>query len=182
MSYSITGAAQLLVDNFSLLEGMNCDDGVLDLACGRGRNGLFLAERNIAVTFADHNESDLQQVAEILKAKNFPGCCRLVDLEAPNRNPLADSQYDGILVFNYLHRPLMPSIKRSTNRGGLIFYETFTVDQPRFGRPVNPDFLLEPGELLDCFGDWDVLHYFEGIKQNPERSVASVIVRRPQKG
>jgi hypothetical protein len=102
-----------------------------------------------------------------------------VDFEAADSDPLQGKCFNAVLVFNYLHRPLMPSIRQVINPGGLIFYETFTVNQRQFGRPSNPDFLLQPQELRSYFEDWEVMHYFEGEKQEPARAVASIIARRP---
>ena len=61
-------------------------------------------------------------------------------------------------------------------------YETFTKDQVRFGRPHNPEFLLKPGELLDWFGEWQRIHYFEGVRENPPRAVAQLVARKPADG
>jgi hypothetical protein len=64
----------------------------------------------------------------------------------------------------------------------LLIYETFTVEQRKFGKPRNPDFLLNPGELLKLFKDWEVIHFFEGIKENPRRAVAQLVCRKPAPG
>ena len=101
-----------------------------------------------------------------------------MDLEEGEENPLPEETYTGIMVFRYLHRPLMPNIKKALQGGGILLYETFTVDQPRFGRPHNPDFLLKPGELLSWFGDWDIIHHFEGIKEKPKRAIAQLVCRK----
>jgi SAM-dependent methyltransferase len=57
------------------------------------------------------------------------------------RRRLGDD-YDGIIVTNYLHRPLLPAIARALAPGGVLIYETFARGNERFGRPRNPDFLL----------------------------------------
>ena len=101
-----------------------------------------------------------------------------VDLEGKGINPLPEESYGGILVFNYLHRPLIPCIKKALKDGAILIYETFTTDQPRFGKPHNPDFLLKPGELRKWFKDWRIIHYFEGIKHDPERSVAQIVCQK----
>lgn len=102
-----------------------------------------------------------------------------VDLEQEGVNPLPADTFGAILVFRYLHRPLVPFIKDGLKGGGLLFYETFTIEQPPFGKPHNPDFLLMPGELHGWFQDWDVIHSFEGILDNPKRAVAQIICRKP---
>ena len=63
--------------------------------------------------------------------------------------PLAGLQFDGVIVTNYLHRPLFPRILDALSPTGLLVYETFAAGNERFGKPSNPDFLLRPGELLD---------------------------------
>lgn len=155
---------------------------VLDLACGGGRNGLYLTQQDLPVVFADRRKEALAQVAD------EPGgdkALRLwqVDLETGEDNPLAGAQFGAILVFRYLHRPLMPAIAEAIAPGGVVMYETFTVDQPRHGRPTNPDFLLRHGELPGYFPDWEQLHHFEGEAVNPAsenvQAFAQLIARKP---
>lgn len=102
-----------------------------------------------------------------------------VDLEQEGVNPLSPDTYGAILVFRYLHRPLVPCIRKGLKEGGLLFYETFTIEQPPFGKPHNPDFLLNPGELHGWFQDWDIVHSFEGILEDPKRAVAQIVCRKP---
>lgn len=177
MSHSNADASRLLVDSLSLFNHTG-EVTVLDLACGKGRNGLLLAAAGISVCFADRDQAALDHVAAALERGQLPGTCWLLDLEVPGVNPLAGKQFDAVLVFNYLHRPLMPAIKESINRGGLIFYETFTAAQAKLGRPTNPEFLLQPGELKSWFEDWELLHYSEGEQEDPRRAVASLVARR----
>lgn len=172
-------ASPLLVENLTLIENLTFRYGVLDLACGSGRNGLHLARQNINVTFADYNPDSLASIQETLESEGLPGQCRLVDFEQGNDEPLDGSLFDACLVFNYLHRPLMRHIKECIVPGGLLFYETFTVRNRRFGRPSNPDFLLEEKELRNEFNDWDTLHYFEGDQSQPARAIAQLIARKP---
>ena len=184
MSHSIASASELLVENLSLFENLNSGNGVLDLACGNGRNGLLLLQNNIAVTFADNNKRALNNVdtsISALRSNNLELANAEwweVDLEQAGVKPLENRCFDAVLVFNYLHRPLLPAVKQVISKAGLIFYETFTVHQTKFGRPSNPDYLLKENELLDAFKDWEVIKYFEGIKTNPERAVASLIARK----
>jgi tellurite methyltransferase len=102
-----------------------------------------------------------------------------VDLEIPGGNPLPEGRYGAILVFRYLHRPLIPLIRKALRPSGLLLYETFTAAQPRFGRPHNPAFLLQERELRKWFEDWEVIHYFEGIKDDPPRAIAQIVCRKP---
>lgn len=184
MTHSNTSAAKLLVANLSLLEALCIDTGVLDLACGNGRNGELLVRRGLPVTFADRDAGSLRQVRATAGQDGQDGQdgkVRLwqVDLEAPGSEPLRDKRFDAVLVFNYLHRPLLPALREVVRPGGLLFYETFTTAQRAYGRPRNPDFLLRPGELQETFADWDILHDFAGELPDPTRAVASLIARKP---
>ena len=186
MSHSNASVATLVAENFTLLKDMDISNGVLDLASGNGRNGLFLVEHHIPVIFADNNEAALEAVNVALSelgTQGELGTTWLVDLEAVGEQPLANKQFDGILVFNYLHRPLFSNIRKAVTPGGLVFYETFTEDQRQFGRPTNPDFLLKKQELYEALQDWQVLHYFEGEvtnSSNSTKAVASLIARKPE--
>lgn len=166
------------------LLGLSSKGPVLDLACGGGRNGLYLLSRGVPVVFADIRADALEQISEALAGQG-PTSVELwqVDLEDAGSSPLAGRLFSAIMVFRYLHRPLMPSIRDAICPGGLLIYETFTVEQPNYGRPKNPDFLLQPGELLQCFGDWQVLHSFEGIegsgKPGEKRAIAQIVARKP---
>ncbi|WP_068545976.1 class I SAM-dependent methyltransferase [Thalassotalea crassostreae] len=148
----------------------------LDLACGNGRNGRYLVSQGLDVVFADIKPSE--DPLPLDKATFWQ-----VDFEQPSTSPLTGKSFSSILVFNYLHRPLMASIKQAIQPGGLIVYETFTTEQPQFGRPTNPKFLLKPKELLEHFDDWQVLHYFEGIVDKEDSSnkkaIAQIVARKP---
>ncbi len=170
--------SRLLMENFHLLQTTGLTKGVLDLACGKGRNGLFLLHNNIPVTFADNNPAALQYVAEQAEKEPTESQCWLVDLEIENQNTIECKCFDAILVFNYLHRPLIEPIKNAVTSGGYLFYETFTIQQRKFGRPQNLNYLLEPGELRSWLDGWHVVHYFEGEMDSPMRAIASVVARK----
>jgi SAM-dependent methyltransferase len=86
---------------------------------------------------------------------------RCADIEA-GPWPYAGQQFAGIVVANYLHRPLIPRLLEALAPGGVLIYETFAAGNERFGRPSNPDFLLRPGELLEAVrGRLNVIAYEE---------------------
>jgi SAM-dependent methyltransferase len=129
---------------------------VLDVACGSGRHARLFLQRNLKVTAIDRDPHDIPG-ARFIQA----------DIEkAPW--PLAGEQFDGIVVTNYLHRPLFDILKGSLKEGGTLIYETFMVGNERFGRPSNPAFLLRPGELLEAFADLGVLGFEEGDVTSPK--------------
>jgi SAM-dependent methyltransferase len=168
-----------LTDHLELLKKLDRSLPVLDLACGNGRNGLALAAQGVSVVFADRSAESLQIVEHHLLEAGLPGRTWQVDLEQADINPLAGQRYAAVLGFRYLHRPLFPSLLESVTPGGVVIYQTFTIEQRRFGRPRNPDFLLQPGELQEYFEDWETIHYFEGVVQDPERAIARIVARKP---
>jgi hypothetical protein len=163
---------------------------ILDLACGQGRNGLFLSSRNLPVVYADRNADALAKVEssldEIGLVSRDQSELFQVDLEVPSAkrsHSLFNQNYSSVLVFRYLHRPLMPWVLNSISDQGLLIYETFTVNNRQYGRPNNPDFLLEANELIqwleqDSNATWQVLHHFEGYQANPDRDIAQLVARK----
>jgi SAM-dependent methyltransferase len=116
---------------------------VLDLAAGGGRHTQYFKGLGHPVTAVDRDVTGLGDLAgdaqiEIIEA----------DLEGGAPWPLGTRRFAGIVVTNYLHRPLFPSIAVALQPGGVLLYETFGLGNERFGKPSNPDFLLRPGELL----------------------------------
>ncbi|MFK7863458.1 MAG: methyltransferase domain-containing protein [Pseudohongiellaceae bacterium] len=175
----MTHAAGVLVENIDLLLNLPHQFGVLDLACGNGRNGLLLAREGVPVTFADSDQTKIENIEKTLAQENLPGRGWWIDLELDGNSPLEEKCFNACLVFNYLYRPGLNSLKRSIVSGGLVYYETFTLENRKYGRPSNTDFLLQPGELAREFEGWDVLHYFEGELKNPDRAIANIIARKP---
>ena len=130
---------------------------VLDVACGSGRHARFFMQRKFEVTAIDR------------EPQHIPGA-RFVqaDLENGNPWPLPGEKYEGIVVTNYLHRPLFPALQAALAPGGILLYETFMVGNERFGKPSNPAFLLLPGELLEAFAGLSVRGFEEGVVVRPK--------------
>lgn len=171
--------ARLLLDYQDLFSPDRCKSPVMDLACGKGHNGIFLAMKGCRVVLADKSEEMLGKANDLASRMGAAVTTWKVDLEKGDRDPLEGKTYGGILVFRYLHRPLFPSIMKALMPGGILMYETYTLEQARFGRPRNPDHLLRPGELKQWFGDWTVIHYHEGVVMNPQRALAGIVCRKP---
>jgi hypothetical protein len=93
-----------------------------------------------------------------------------IDLETGAAWPLGGG-YQGIVVTNYLYRPLLPAIAGALAPGGVLIYETFALGNERFGRPRNPDFLLRPGELFEAFAVLAVVAFEQGEVLAPRRAV-----------
>ncbi|MBN1106731.1 MAG: pyridoxal-phosphate dependent enzyme, partial [Deltaproteobacteria bacterium] len=97
------------------------------------------------VVLVDRSEQALRAARRLADRQGVAVRLWHVDLEEEGVNPLGEEEYAAIVVFRYLHRPLIPCIRKAVAGGGILVYETYTVEQPRFGKPHNPDFLLKPG-------------------------------------
>jgi SAM-dependent methyltransferase len=96
--------------------------------------------------------------------------------------PLAGRTFDGVVVTNYLWRPLLPVIVQSVAPGGVLMYETFAAGNETVGKPSRPDFLLRPGELLAACAGLRVVAYEDGFLDSPERFVQRIAAVRPGPG
>ena len=150
----------------------------LDIACGRGRNALYLAEQGMSVTALDVSEEALAQLAAEAARRNLPVETRRVDLEATPQ--LSVNAYDLVLEFFYLHRPLLPQLLEAVRPGGVVVLRTFSRAGSFSGGPDNPDFVLRPGELLEIFAGWEILLHEEGMEPSRKGgSLAGIVARRP---
>ncbi len=116
----------------------------LDLACGHGRHALLMAERGYRVEAVDRDADALAEISARMPAI----VTRHGDLEG-GPWPYHGRVFDGIVVTNYLYRPLLPMLLNALDTDGVLIYETFMLGNERFGKPSNPAFLLRPGELLE---------------------------------
>ena len=151
---------------------------VLDLACGSGRHVRLLAALGHPVLAVDR---DLQALA----ACAAPGVTtEQHDLEDGAPWPFAGREFAGIVVANYLHRPLFPPLFAALAPGGVLVYETFAEGNGRYGKPSNPDFLLRPGELLEQArlfgGGMRIVAYEDGYISEPKPAmVQRICIARP---
>lgn len=139
---------------------------VLDLACGAGRHSHYLHALGFRLVAVDIDVSRLGDVApqdriEIIEA----------DLET-GEWPIGGRLFDGIVVTNYLHRPLLPLLPDALAPGGVLIYETFAKGNEAYGRPRNPAFLLEPGELTDAFAPkLRIIAHEHELDERPRRAL-----------
>ena len=148
---------------------------VLDVACGHGRHVRWFAALGHPVTGVDRAEDALAGLKGLAETV-------LSDIEN-SPWPLLQAgqlrQFDAVVVTNYLWRPLLQTLADSVSPGGLLIYETFAAGNATVGRPANPDFLLQPGELLARFADWRVIGFEDGFLPQPERFVQRLCAVRP---
>ena len=147
----------------------------LDLACGSGRNAIWLAEQGFQTLAVDRNATVLEALNEEATRRRLPLRTHVVDLE-DGRPFLEPETFDVIVVVHYLHRPLFPALVRALRPAGVLVYETFTNAQAARGKPTNPAFLLEAGELRTLVGPLEVLSSREGDFEG--KMIASVVAAR----
>jgi tellurite methyltransferase len=131
----------------------------LDVACGKGRNALFLAERGFDVTGLDISSVALSEARRRALARSLSASFQQADLENVQ---LAVAHYDLIINFNYLQRSVIPQIHSALKLGGHVIFETYLIDQKEIGHPKNPQYLLAHNALLNFFRAFRVLCYREG--------------------
>ncbi len=149
---------------------------ILDLACGGGRHSRYFLARERKVVAVDR---DVSAVADLEGRMEIIEC----DLEDGGPFPLAGRRFAGVVVTNYLYRPLFPSLMAAVAPNGLLIYETFARGNERFGRPKNPDHLLRPGELLEAVrGTLRVLAYEDLIVETPRPAAVQRICARREEG
>ena len=150
---------------------------VLDLACGGGRHARYAASLGHSVLAVDKDVSALStNPTQNIRCLSFD--LELSDSPSHADWPLAPDQFGGIIVTNYLHRPLMPDLFGSMRAGGVLIYETFAQDNGLFGKPSSPDFLLLPGELLRLASskpEFQVLAFEDGYVSDPKPAMVQRI-------
>lgn len=164
----------------------------LDLACGRGRNALFLAEHGRHVTAVDWSAAALDIVEERAQAMNIPvrrvrrigetkpaarAGIDLVQADLERIQNLPANSYALILCVRYLERSLFPEMCRALCPGGMLLFETYTKAQLDFaGGPRDPTHLLDKGELRRAFPELETVFYRE---LRAEQGIASLAARKP---
>jgi SAM-dependent methyltransferase len=141
---------------------------VLDLAAGAGRHTGLLIDMGFLVTAVDRDIAPLRAFSDAR--------CEIhaiyLESDVPESawTPLGGG-YDGIIVTNYLYRPLFAPIAAALAPGGVLVYETFAIGNERFGRPRNPDFLLRHGELLEAFAGLTPVAFEQGEVSLPRPAI-----------
>jgi len=170
------GPSSWLLENADLLPRGGGD--VLDVACGRGRHALLLAAAGYRVSAVDDDPGRIAALQIDADRLGLDLRAERLDLET-GAVDLGEATRDLILVIHYLHRPLFPALARALRPGGLLLYETFTLDQAASGHPRNPAFLLEHGELARLVAPLVVERERDGEYEGRRvAAVAAVAARR----
>lgn len=162
-------------DGFLQLSG-DSRPRALDIACGAGRDAVFLAMSGFHVEAWDILPDALAQVDDL--ARRCGVRIHTLQRDVEREPAIAENAYDLVCCFNFLHRPLLPRIAAAVRPGGLVVYETFVEPQREtFGKPSRASHVLATGELARAFEDWEILVSREGLA-GPRRYAASLIARK----
>jgi SAM-dependent methyltransferase len=148
----------------------------LDIAMGEGRNAVFLAKNGFSVDGCDISEVAIKKAMDLATENNVKIHAFVADLETYK---LPKDTYDVIACFYYLQRDIVSQMKDALKSGGMIIYETYTIENWERGLegPKNKDYLLKPNELLDLFKDFKIIYYRELVLNN-KKAVASLIAKK----
>ena len=128
----------------------------LDVACGAGKNSIFLADNNFKV-----ESLDISKVAlDTLKEQNYTNITTvLTDLDG--FTPI-ENKYDFIVMTNFLDRELIPKLAKGLKVDGVLFIETYMIHDSNTKKSSNRNYLLKEGELKTFFSDeYKILDYSE---------------------
>lgn len=154
------------------LAGIKPQGHILDVAAGSGRHTRLALSAGYSVTAIDR---DISGLADLTGHNNLTAVEH--DLESSAPWPFSQT-YDGLVVTNYLWRPILPSIVAAVGCSGVLIYETFGRGNERYGRPKNPDFLLQPGELCEAIvGQLTPIAYQHVTIQEPKTLAKRVVSR-----
>ncbi len=134
----------------------------LEIACGTGRNSIFLAENGFEVEAFDISEVAINH----LKKQNIKNLTAIQkDLENFN---IEKNSFDLIVQTNYLDRKIFPNLKEALKKDGIIVIETYMNHEENEKPPSNPLFLLNENELKEIFSDFEIIKYDEYFNEKHE--------------
>jgi len=170
-------AVRVLQENQHLLpEGGRA----LEIACGMAANAAFLARQGLSTTAWDISAVVIERLRASTAMQDLSITFEARDIV---QQPPEEASFDVIVVSYFLDRSLIPHIKRALKPAGLIFYQTFTQTYVNEGGPRSRDFRLADNELLQLFGDYQVLAYREegrvGDLQQGYRDEALIVAQKP---
>ena len=169
--------AAVMAENIHLLPATG---SALDLACGRGASAIRLAQAGLRVTAWDLSPVAIERLDSAAREQAVSVDAEVRDVIA---RPPEPESFDLILVSYFLERGLTPAIIRALRPGGLLFYQTFSIDAVSDCGPSNPAFRLQQNELLALFWPLKVVFYREegriGNGQLGTRDIAMLVAQKP---
>ena len=148
----------------------------IDLACGGGRNALFLARSGWHVDAVDISTVALERLQAAADAEGLPVTCVERDLEPPSRalDGFDDRHYNLALSVRYTDIPLIEALPRVLVPGGYLIAEMHLITEKTVAGPRSPRFRVAPGELRKAGSALETLHYHEGFVNDPDGRIVAL--------
>lgn len=143
----------------------------IDVACGAGRNAIYLARRGWYVDAVDISQVALDHLTETATTENLPITCIQMDLEAASLRSadlFTADRYDLAIMIRYTNMPLVDTLKDVLKAGGYLIVEEHLVTESDVIGPQNQEFRIPPGVLRDAATGLDIISYREGIVTDPD--------------
>jgi SAM-dependent methyltransferase len=176
----------LLAEWLPKLKFQQAHPRAIDVACGTGRNAIYLARRGWQVDAVDVSEVALDHLTETATAENLPIICIQTDLEGAVRRPadlfMAD-RYDLAVMVRYTNLPLIDTLKGVLKAGGYLIVEEHLVTEADVVGPRNPQFCVAPDALRDAAVGLDIIAYREATVTDPDgrfAALAQLVARTPR--
>jgi tellurite methyltransferase len=144
----------------------------LDLACGRGRNALWLAAHGYHTLAVDISRAALEHAQQLAQHQQLTTHCQFAQVDLDTFRP-PQGQLDVVCMCRFLDRALLPTIQAALRPGGLLIIETFNWRRAEAHPDANPEYLLEPDELRGVITGLTILHHSEN------HDTTSLVAQRP---
>ncbi len=180
-----THPSALLAEWLPKLKFRQVHPRAIDVACGTGRNAIYLARRGWQVDAVDVSEVALDHLTETANAENLPITCIQADLEDAAHRPadlFTADRYELAVMARYTNLPLIDTLKGALTAGGYLIVEEHLVTEADVVGPRSPQFRLAPGVLRDAAAGLDIIAYREGIVNDPDgrpAALAQLVARKP---
>lgn len=143
----------------------------LDVACGAGRNALYLAAQGFEVDAVDISGEALGRARDTAQGSGLSVNWLQHDLD----EPLAlDGSYQLILIIRYVNLPLVRQLTASLAPGGYLVCEQHLVTEADVIGPTNPSYRVKPGDLLDVVQPLQIHHFEEALVPDPDGRTAAL--------
>ena len=180
-----THPSALLTEWLPKLKFWETHPRAIDVACGTGRNAIYLARRGWQVDAVDVSEVALDHLTETASAESLAITCIQADLEHAAHRPadlFAADRYDLAVMVRYTNLPLIDTLKDALRAGGYLIVEEHLVTEADVVGPRNPQFRVAPNALRDAVAGLDIIAYREGIVNDPDgrsAALAQLVARTP---
>jgi tellurite methyltransferase len=166
-----------LAERMELLTLLSPGKKALDIACGEGRNSIFLASGGFLVTAVDISDRGIEKGRRRMVSEGVSIDFRVVDLDVYE----ITERYDLIVNINFLQRDLIPKCVAALNQGGVLLFETI-LDGPKLPGVHTKHYLLQAGELSRLFSNEAgmILEYAEF--PNAETPTARILFQKERSG